>query len=195
MPSRRHIRTRRCTGVFSTYQINVPQLNVNVDRVKVKRQNVKLSDVFQTLQVYLGSLYVNDFNRFGRTYQVVAQADAPFRSHVEDILPLKTRNASGDMVPLGSLLTVSETFGPDVVQRYNGYRARDINGGAAPGFSSGQAQAAMARILDGDAAARHDLRVDGPRLSAARSRAARRCSCFRCACCSCSWCWRRSTRA
>jgi hydrophobe/amphiphile efflux-1 (HAE1) family protein len=134
-------------GVFSTYQINVPQLNLNVDRVKAKRQNVKLSDVFQTLQVYLGSLYVNDFNRFGRTYQVMAQADAPYRSHVHDILPLKTRNASGEMVPLGSLITVSETFGPDVVQRYNAYRASDINGGAAPGFSSGQAQATMSKIL------------------------------------------------
>ncbi len=77
----------------------------------------------------------------------MAQADAPFRSHVEDILPLKTRNAAGEMVPLGSLLTVSQTFGPDVVQRYNGYRASDINGGAGPGFSSGQAQAAMAKIL------------------------------------------------
>ncbi len=80
-------------GVFSTYQVNVPQLNVNVDRAKVKRENVKLSDVFQTMQVYLGSLYVNDFNAFGRTYQVVAQADAPFRSHVEDILPLQTETA------------------------------------------------------------------------------------------------------
>ena len=134
-------------GSFSTYQINVPQLNVNVDREKVKRQNVKLSDVFQTLQVYLGSLYVNDFNKFGRTYQVVAQADAPYRSHVEDILPLQTRNAAGQMVPLGSLLTIDQTFGPDIVQRYNAYRSADINGGAAPGYSSGQAQAAMAKIL------------------------------------------------
>jgi multidrug efflux pump len=134
-------------GTFSTYQINVPQLNVDIDRVKVKRQNVKLSDLFQSLNVYLGSLYVNDFNKFGRTYQVLAQADAPFRSHVEDILPLKTRNASGEMVPLGSMVNVSEAFGPDVVQRYNGYRASDINGGAAPGYSSGQAQAVMAKIL------------------------------------------------
>jgi multidrug efflux pump subunit AcrB len=134
-------------GVFSTYQVNVPQLDVNVDRIKVKRENVKLSDVFETLQVYLGSLYVNDFNRFGRTYQVVAQADAPFRSEPSDILPLKTRNASGEMVPLGSLLSVSEAFGPDVAQRYNAYRSADINGGPAPGFSSGQAQAVMARVL------------------------------------------------
>ena len=135
-------------GAFSTYQINVPQLNIDVDRVKVKRENVRLSDVFETLQVYLGSLYVNDFNRYGRTYQVVAQADAPFRSQLDDVLPLKTRNASGDMVPLGSVIKVAHSFGPDVVQRYNAYRAADINGGPAPGFSSGQAQAAMSKILD-----------------------------------------------
>jgi hydrophobe/amphiphile efflux-1 (HAE1) family protein len=135
-------------GAFSTYQINVPQLNIDVDRVKVKRENVRLSDVFETLQVYLGSLYVNDFNRFGRTYQVVAQADAPFRSQLDDVLPLKTRNASGEMVPLGSVINVSQSFGPDVVQRYNGYASADINGGPAPGFSSGQAQTAMAKILD-----------------------------------------------
>ena len=104
--------------------------------------------MFETLQVYLGSLYVNDFNRFGRTYQVVAQADAPFRSQLDDIMPLKTRNASGEMVPLGSMINVSHSFGPDVVQRYNAYTAADINGGPAPGYSSGQAQAAMAKILD-----------------------------------------------
>ena len=135
-------------GAFSTYQINVPQLNVDVDRVKAKRENVRLSDVFETLQVYLGSLYVNDFNRFGRTYQVVAQADAPFRSQLDDVMPLKTRNAAGEMVPLGSVINVSRSFGPDVVQRYNAYTSADINGGPAPGFSSGQAQAAMAKILD-----------------------------------------------
>ncbi len=135
-------------GAFSTYQINVPQLNIDVDRVKVKRENLRLSDVFDTLQVYLASLYVNDFNRFGRTYQVVAQADAPFRSQLDNILPLKTRNANGEMVPLASVVNVSHSFGPDVVQRYNAYGAADINGGPAPGFSSGQAQTAMSKILD-----------------------------------------------
>jgi multidrug efflux pump len=107
-----------------------------------------LTDVFETMQVYLGSLYVNDFNRFGRTYQVIAQADADFRSKPEDIARLKTRNSAGEMVPLGSLVNVSETFGPDRVQRYNGYLAAEINGGPAPGYSSGQAQAAIERILD-----------------------------------------------
>jgi hydrophobe/amphiphile efflux-1 (HAE1) family protein len=135
-------------GVFSSYQINVPQLDVEVDRLKVKRQGVKLNDVFQTLQVNLGSLYVNDFNRFGRTYRVVAQADAPFRSQVDDILPLKTRNADGEMVPLGSLITVKESFGPDIVERFNGYSSADINGGPSPGHSSGEAQATISRILD-----------------------------------------------
>ena len=135
-------------GVFSSYQINVPQLDVDVDRLKVKRQGVKLSDVFQTLQVNLGSLYVNDFNRFGRTYRVVAQADAPFRSQVDDILPLKTRNAAGEMVPLGSMISVKESFGPDIVERFNGFPSADINGGPSPGHSSGQSQAAIAKILD-----------------------------------------------
>jgi hydrophobe/amphiphile efflux-1 (HAE1) family protein len=139
---------KRLAGIFSSYQINVPQLDVNVDRVKVKQQGVELTDVFQTLQVYLGSLYVNDFNRFGRTYRVVAQADAPYRSKVDDILPLKTRNAKGEMVPLGSILSVSESYGPDIVQRYNGYRSADIDGGPAPGVSSGEAQAAISQILD-----------------------------------------------
>src|SRR5688572_2186434 len=135
-------------GVFSSYQINVPQLDVDVDRLKVKRQGVKLNDVFQTLQVNLGSLYVNDFNQFGRTYRVVAQADAPFRSQVDDILPLKTRNAAGELVPLGSLITIKESFGPDIVERFNGYPSADINGGPSPGHSSGEAQQTIARILD-----------------------------------------------
>jgi hydrophobe/amphiphile efflux-1 (HAE1) family protein len=138
----------RLAGVFSSYQINVPQLDVDVDRLKANRQGVKVSDVFQTLQANLGSIYVNDFNRFGRTYRVVAQADAPFRSQVADILPLKTRNAAGEMVPLGSVITVKESFGPDIVERFNGYPSADINGGPSPGHSSGEAQTAIKEILD-----------------------------------------------
>ncbi|QSN63756.1 MULTISPECIES: efflux RND transporter permease subunit [unclassified Caballeronia] len=131
---------------FSSYQINVPQLNVDLDRVKAKQLGVSVTDVFDTMQVYLGSLYVNDFNRFGRVYQVRVQADAPFRANPEDIGLLKTRNANGDMVPLSSLVKVSPTYGPEMVVRYNGYTAADINGGPAPGYSSGQAQAAAERI-------------------------------------------------
>ena len=98
---------------------------------------MQLTDVFEAMQVYLGSLYVNDFNRFGRTYQVIAQADAQYRARPEDIRQLKTRNNQGQMVPLGSLVTISQTNGPDRVLRYNGYLAADMNGGPAPGFSSG----------------------------------------------------------
>ena len=120
--------------MFTSYQINVPQLNVDLDRVKAKQLGVPVTDVFNTMQVYLGSLYVNDFNRFGRVYQVRVQADAPFRQRADDILQLKTRNDKGEMVPLSSLVTVTPTFGPEMVVRYNGYTAADINGGPAPGF-------------------------------------------------------------
>jgi hydrophobe/amphiphile efflux-1 (HAE1) family protein len=135
-------------GLFSSYTINTPQLAADVDRVKAKSQGVPLANVFETMQVYLGSLYVNDFNRFGRTYQVVAQADAEFRDSAEDITRLKTRNNAGQMVPLGTLVNVSETYGPDRVMRYNGYPAAEIAGGAAPGFSSGQAEAKIAALTE-----------------------------------------------
>jgi multidrug efflux pump len=133
-------------GVFSTFTVNVPQLDADIDRVKAKQQGVPLQNLFETMQIYLGSLYVNDFNRFGRTYQVVAQADAQFRDRIEDITRLKTRNANGDMVPLGALVKVTETHGPDRAMRYNGYPAAEINGGPAPGYSSGQAEALINKI-------------------------------------------------
>lgn len=128
-------------GVYSTYQINVPQIDLDVDRVKAKSLGVSLSSLYETLQVYLGSLYVNDFNQFGRTYQVVAQADSKFRDGADDIRRLKVRNERGQMVPMGTLVTVREAFGPDRVMRYNGYPAAEINGAPAPGYSSGQAEA------------------------------------------------------
>jgi len=131
---------------FSSYEINVPQLDVNLDRVKAKQLGVPVTDVFETMQVYLGSLYVNDFNIFGRVYQVRVQADAPFRAHADDIGLLKTRNDQGVMVPLSSLVQVTQSYGPEMVVRYNGYTAADINGGPAPGYSSGQAEAAAERI-------------------------------------------------
>jgi len=136
------------TGVFSSYNINVPQLQATLDRTKVQQLGVPVDEIFRTMQVYLGSMYVNDFNAFGRTYQVIAQADKPYRSSPEDILRLQTRNADGDMVPLGSVLSVSETFGPDTAMRYNAFRSADLNGNAAPGYSSGEAQAAITKILD-----------------------------------------------
>jgi len=135
-------------GVFSNFSIGVPQLFAHLDRTKAQQLGVDVQSVFDTMQTYLGSVYVNDFNRFGRTYQVIAQADTPFRSRPEDIAQLKVRNGDGQMVPLGSVVNVSETTGPDTAMRYNGFRAADLNGGPAPGYSTGQAQAAMTKILD-----------------------------------------------
>jgi multidrug efflux pump len=142
----RAYQTPELTGLFSSYRINVPQLEVEVDREKVKQQGISLTDLFQTMQVYLGSVYANDFNRFGRTYQVKVQADAPYRATAENIAQLKVRNAEGAMVPLGSVVQVKESHGPDQGLRYNGYPAADINGGPAPGASSGQAEAAIERL-------------------------------------------------
>ena len=138
--------TPELANVFSSYQINVPQLYADVDRTKAKQLGVPLASIYQTLQINLGSMYVNDFNQFGRTYQVKVQADAQFRSHAQDIAQLKVRNEHGEMIPLSSLMRVSDSHGPDRVQRYNAYLSADINGAAAPGVSSGQAQAAMERI-------------------------------------------------
>ncbi len=135
-------------GVFSTFTVNVPQLDAEIDRVKAKAQGVPLQNLFETMQINLGSLYVNDFNLFGRTYQVVAQADANFRRQPDDIARLKTRNAAGQMVPLGSLVRVKERHGPDRAVRYNGYPAAEINGSAAPGVSSGQAEAILAGLAE-----------------------------------------------
>jgi hydrophobe/amphiphile efflux-1 (HAE1) family protein len=126
-------------AMFSLFRSSVPQLYVNVDRVQVKKQDVNVNDVFNTLQVYLGSLYVNDFNFLGRTYRVVAQAEAPFRARPEDIRALQTRNQSGRMVPLGAVLDVNQIAGPDRISRYNLYRTAEINGSAAPGVSTGTA--------------------------------------------------------
>jgi multidrug efflux pump len=104
--------------------------------------------VIDSMQTYLGSAYVDDFNRFGRTYEVIAQADTPFREKPTDIAQLPVRNQAGAMVPLGALVNVSETTGPDTAMRYNGFRAADLNGGPAPGVSTGTAQLAMIKILD-----------------------------------------------
>ena len=134
-------------GVFSNFNIGVPQLYAHLDRTKAQQLGVGVSDVFDTMQAYLGSIYVNDFNRFGRTYQVIAQADTPFRSKPDDILRLQVKNADGQMVPLGSVIDVSETTGPDSALRYNGFRSADLNGAPAPGYSTGQAEAAITKIL------------------------------------------------
>lgn len=134
---------------YSTYDINVPQLFANVDRTRAKQMGVGLGDIYNTLQINLGSLYVNDFTQFGKTYQVIVQADAPFRADAAAITQLKTRNARGEMVPLGSVMSVEPTFGPTRVTRYNGFPSADINGSPNPGFSSGQAEAEIEQLLKG----------------------------------------------
>ncbi|MCB1202853.1 MAG: efflux RND transporter permease subunit, partial [Verrucomicrobiae bacterium] len=138
--------TGKLMQVYSGYTVNVPQLEADVDREKAKSLGVPLQNLFETLQINLGSLYVNDFNRFGRTYQVVAQAEPRFRDDVSDITRLKTRNLAGEMVPVGSLVQVQETFGPDRVTHYNGYLAADLNGAPMPPLSSGQGEAVITEI-------------------------------------------------
>ena len=133
-------------NVFSGYQINVPQLYADIDFTRAKQLKVPLAAIYQALQINLGSYYVNDFNQFGRTFQVRVQADAPFRSQVGQVDQIKVRAEGGEMVPLSSLVRFSDTYGPDRVQRYNNYLAADVNAAPAPGYSTGQAQAALERI-------------------------------------------------
>jgi multidrug efflux pump len=136
--------------LFSTFRASVPQIYVNVDRVKAKKQNVRVTDVFQAMQVYLGGLYINDFNYLGRTWHVMAQADAPFRATVAQVAQLKTRNAAGQMVPLGAVSELKDIVGPDRIQRYDLYSSADIIGASAPGYSSGQAIAALEETANTD---------------------------------------------
>jgi len=138
--------SQKLTQVYSGYTVNVPQIEADVDREKAKIQGVPLANLFETLQINLGSLYVNDFNRFGRTYQVVAQAEQQFRDNANDITRLKTRNAAGEMVSVGSLVKVKEGFGPDRVTHYNGYLAADLNGAPLPPLSSGQAEELISKL-------------------------------------------------
>ncbi len=138
--------TPELAGMFTSWQVNVPQLYADIDRTKARQLGVPVTEIFDTMQIYLGSLYVNDFNKFGRTYSVRAQADAPFRARAEDVGLLKVRSNTGEMVPLSALMKVNSSFGPERAMRYNGYLSADINGGPAPGYSSGQAREAIERI-------------------------------------------------
>ncbi|MCY7293930.1 efflux RND transporter permease subunit [Alteromonas sp. a30] len=135
-------------GVFTGYQVNVPQIEVDVDRIKAKQQNIDLSALFQTMQGYLSSTYINDINLFGRTFQVNMQAQQAYRQNAEQIGQLKVRNANGEMVAFDSIVEVFTVAGPDRVMHYNGFTTAEINGAPAPGYSSGEAEAAIARILD-----------------------------------------------
>ncbi|MFO0972913.1 MAG: multidrug efflux RND transporter permease subunit [Phycisphaerae bacterium] len=134
------------SGVFSLFRASAPQVFADIDRTKAEMLGVSTDDVLQTLSVYMGSAYVNDFNLFGRTFRVTAQADAPFRLEPKDIAKLRTRGRDGAMVPLGSLTQFRETVGPEFVTRYNLFPAAEINGNPAPGVSTGQAIEALERL-------------------------------------------------
>jgi len=133
-------------GVFSLYTANAPQLQVEVNRDRAEALQVPVEEIFSTLQTYLGSRYVNDFNAFGRTYRVYVQADATFRADPDSIGQLYVRSQPGEMIPLSALVTITRTTGPQIINHYNLHRAIEINGSAAPGTSSGQAMQAMAKL-------------------------------------------------
>jgi HAE1 family hydrophobic/amphiphilic exporter-1 len=133
--------------VFSTYRANVPQYFIDVDRIKAKNLGVPLSEIFMTLQAQMGSLYVNDFNKFGKTYKVIMQAEAPFRSDLADMDHFFLKSESGEMIPLNALVTARPILGPDVASRYNMYRAASVRANVAPGYSSGEAMKAFEDLI------------------------------------------------
>jgi len=135
-------------SAYSTFRADVPMLYLDVNRDKVQTLQVPMSELFATLQSQLGSVYINDFNKFGRTWRVMAQAEGDFRSRPSDILRLFVRNKDGEMVPIATLAEVETRTGPQIVPRYNLFRSADVSGGPAPGFSSGQAIAAMEKAAD-----------------------------------------------
>jgi multidrug efflux pump subunit AcrB len=142
----RAAQTPGVAGVFSLFETSTPQVYLNIDRTKAQLLGVNVPDVFSALQIYIGSLYVNDFNLFGRTFRVTAQARDEDRQNVSDVLKIRVRNSSGDTVPLGSFTTVDNISGPYRVPRYNLYPAAELDGAAAPGYSQGQAIAIMDKL-------------------------------------------------
>lgn len=136
----------RIRNMFSTYQVNVPQLRLEVDRKQAQALGIPVGDIFRTLQTHLGSFYVNDFNKFGRVFRVIVQAETPFRSAQRDIGRLYVKSSSGSMVPLNTLVSLEPRVGPESINRFNMYRAITINGEPAPGYSTGDAMNAITEI-------------------------------------------------
>ena len=134
------------TGIFSTFSANVPQLFVDVDRAKVSKLGIPLNEIFTAMQTFLGGYYINDFNKYGRTYRVMAQADSQFRTSPEDVSKFYVRGDTGKMIPLSTLLAQKKIFGPEYIQRYNLFRTIEITAANAPGYSTGQAMAIMEQI-------------------------------------------------
>ena len=179
--------------VFTTFGANTPQIYLEIDRTKARMLDVPLPNIFNTLQVNLGSAYVNDFNVFGRVYQVRAQAEQKFRIDREQVLRLKVRASNGALVPLGSLVAIRDIAGPDLIQRFNMYTSIAVQGDTAPGASSGQALSAMERLTE---AFPPGLGFEWTELASRNGRLATRQSMSsRSRCCSCSSCLLRNTRA
>ena len=152
-------------GVFTTFSTKTPKVYADIDRVRAEMLGVNTNDVFQTLEVYLGSQYVNDFNFLGRTYRVTAQADGNFRQDLHAIGNLKTRNAKGEMVPLGSVASFRNITGPYRVEHFNLFPSAAVQGGTQPGYSTGYGLAAMEKIARANYARRLRLLMDRARLS------------------------------
>ena len=140
-------RTPGLVQVFTLFNASTPQVYADIDRTKAEMLGVPISRFFDTLTTYMGSTYVNDFNILGRTYRVTAQADNPFRLSVRDVEALRTRSNASEMVPLGAVATFRDITGPYRVPRYNLFPAAEVQGATLPGFSTGQAIAAMEKIL------------------------------------------------
>ena len=153
-------------GVYSTFDAEVPQRYLEVDRVKAKTRGVSLDDIFNTLQINLGSLYVNQYNQYGRVYRVYLQAEKDARFREDDITRLKVRNSEGKMIPLSAFVSIRPMVGPYNIPHYNEYGSVQVNGGPAPGYSSGQANAAMEELAADCPAGGFRLRMDQPGLPA-----------------------------
>jgi hypothetical protein len=181
--------------MFSSYQINVPQLDVDIDRTKAKQQGVAVTDVFDTLQIYLGSLYVNDFNRFGRVYQVRVQADADFRAQPEDIGRSRPATPMARWCRWVGLLRVTPTYGPEMVPCATTASRRRHQRRAGAGLLLGPGRSGRRAHRRRDPAPGHEVRMDRPHLPGRSWRATPGVWVFPSACCWCSWCWPPSTRA
>ena len=182
-------------GVFTTFSTRTPKVYADIDRVRAEMLGVNTNDVFQTLEVFLGSQYVNDFNFLGRTYRVTAQADGDFRQDLHAIGNLKTRNAKGEMVPLSSVASFRNITGPYRVEHFNLFPSAAVQGGTLPGYSTGYGLAAMEKIAQRQPARRLFLLLDRARLSRRSSPATRPSTCSWPRWCSCSCCSPRNMRA
>ena len=183
------------TSVFTTFNTRTPKIWADIDRVRAEMLGVRTDDVFTTLEVYLGSQYVNDFNFLGRTYRVTAQADGQFRQDLHAISQLKTRNANGEMVPLGSVAAFRDITGPYRVEHFNLFPSAAVQGGTLPGYSTGYGLAAMEQDRRAAPARRLRLRMDRDRLSGAARRQHRDLRVRSPPWCSCSCCSRRNMKA